>query len=176
MTSTIGDPVFLGRCSRGLDCECLRCLVEDCSGLHLGCIVSIAELSETEASHIGQGINLIHEGQMSISMECHEGSSKEIKLYREFGGHSSFDVGELLVTCKQIYWVIIKVEDREQLIFTDDFQSLVSELSFLIKCEIVFRLEYWVCRNQFLPFISLFKFVSKKHISHICRDVWVEVS
>jgi len=176
VTSTIGDPVFLGRCCRGLDCECLRCLVEDCGGLHLGCIISIAELSETEAAHIGQGINLVHEGQMSIGVQSHEGSSEQVELDGELGGHSSFDVGELLVAGEQIDGIIVKVEDGEQLVFADDLQSLIGELPLLIEGEVVLRLEYWVRSHQLLPFISLFQFVSKKHVFDVCRDLRVEVS
>jgi hypothetical protein len=68
VTGTVCDPVFLGSCSRGLDCELLSSLVEDGSCLHLRGVVTIAEFCETEAAHIAQGINLIHEGQMSISV------------------------------------------------------------------------------------------------------------
>ena len=56
MASSVSDPELLGKCSWGMDCEFLGDWIVVGSGLHLGSVVSVAKLGETEASHVLQWV------------------------------------------------------------------------------------------------------------------------
>lgn len=57
MASSISDPELLGKCGWRVDCELLGQWVVVGGGLHLGSVVAVAELGETEAPHVLQGVH-----------------------------------------------------------------------------------------------------------------------
>ena len=85
MARTIGDPILLRECRGGVDHELLSFLIVLSSGLHLDCVVAIAELCEAEATHVGQVIYFFHEGPMAVCVQGHESSTEEVELHGEFG-------------------------------------------------------------------------------------------
>ena len=48
--------------------ELLLILVVDGSSLHFDCVVSVAQLSEAEAAHMGEVVDFVHEGSVAVSV------------------------------------------------------------------------------------------------------------
>ena len=51
---------------------------------------------------------------MSLRMQRHEGTSEEIELDSELCGQVAIDQAEHLVRGKYVLWVVLEVEDRDQ--------------------------------------------------------------
>ena len=111
MAGTVSNPELLAHNSRRIDGKFLSLGVVDRSSLHLGRVVSITKLSEAEASHALQAIDLLHEGQMAFRMQSHEGTSEQVELDGEFSCDISIDLAEHLVSGENILWVVLEVKD-----------------------------------------------------------------
>jgi len=111
VAGTVSNPELLAHNSRRIDGKFLSLSIIDCSGLHLGRVVSITKLSEAEASHALQAVNLLHEGQMAFRMQGHKGTSEQVELDGEFSSNISIDLTKHLVSGENILWVVLEVKD-----------------------------------------------------------------
>ena len=111
MASTVCDPELLSLGRWAVDRESIIIFVVCGCSLHLGSIVSVAQLSETEASHVLQTVDCSHKRKVPISAECHQRTAKQVELYSEFCGKGSVDKAEHFVSCEDIFGVLIEVKN-----------------------------------------------------------------
>ena len=92
VASTVGDPELLGQGSWRVDHKLLGLLIIDSSGLHLWSIVSISQLSEAEASHVLERVNILQEWQVSLGMQSHQGATEKVELDGDLGGQVAIEL------------------------------------------------------------------------------------
>jgi len=55
-------------------------------GLHLDRVVTVAELSEAEAAHVRQVIDLVHEGAVAVRVQGDQSATEQVELDGELSG------------------------------------------------------------------------------------------
>lgn len=111
MACTVSNPVFLTLGSWAIDGELLLTDIIDSCGFHFWCIVSVAQLCKAEASHDLERINLLHDWQVSLCVESHQTSTKEIELHSELGRDRAVDLSQHLVASEQVHRVVLEIEN-----------------------------------------------------------------
>ena len=111
MAGPIGNPELLAECRRGVNHKFLFGLVVRRRRLHLGSIVAVAKFGEAEAAHVLERVDFTHHGQVTLSVESHEGAAKEVELDGELGGEVSVDLSEHLVGGEDVLRVVLEVKD-----------------------------------------------------------------
>ena len=111
MACTIGDPVLLTLWSWAIDGELFLAGIIDSCGLHLWCIVSVAQLCEAETSHDLKRINLLHKWQVSLGVQSHQTSTKQVELHSELGRDRAVDLSQHLVTSEQVHRIVLEIEN-----------------------------------------------------------------
>ena len=145
----------------------MRLFIINCSGLHLWCIISIPQLSKAETSHYIKTINSSHEIQMTVSVQSHKTSTKQIVLNCEFSCKRSINLAQHFMCSEKIEWIIIKIKYREQFRISHCFDSGICKISLLIKGHEILWLESWVRTNQIKPLLSFIKIITKEHVSKV---------
>lgn len=111
MASTVGDPELLTQSSWTINSELLGHVVVGGSGLHLWSIVAVSKLSKAEASHVLQGVNFVHDWQVSLRVQTSKGTAKQVELHGELCGEISVDLAHHFVSSENVLGVSFKIED-----------------------------------------------------------------
>jgi len=110
----IRDPELLGQGRWRVDHELLLRIVISGRRFHLGRIITIPQLGETEAAHVLKAINILHERQMPLRMESHQRPAKQVKLHRELGRQVTIKLSQHLMCSKNVLFVILEVKDGDE--------------------------------------------------------------
>jgi len=111
VASTVCNPELLGEHGWRVNSELLSRVVVVGSRLHFRRIVAVAELSEAEAAHVLEAVDLSHDGQVALRVETGQGTSEKIELHGELGGEGAVDLGQHLVGRENVMGVSLKVKN-----------------------------------------------------------------
>lgn len=100
VTCTVCNPILLWKGGGRMNCEGLRLFIVERRSFHFWGIVAVSKLSETKASHIFKRVNILHHGQVAISMKSHQWATKKIELDSEFSWEWSVDHRKFFVASK----------------------------------------------------------------------------
>jgi len=84
MASSISNPELLRANSRTMDCKLLCLVVVGCGSFHFWGVIAVAKLSEAEASHVLETVDVLHEWQMAFGVQSHKSASEKVELHSEF--------------------------------------------------------------------------------------------
>ncbi len=73
---------------------------------------------------------------MPISVQSHEGASKQVKLNCELSGKRAIDKGEVLMGCQKVFAVILEVIDGKQLCLGNPLEPLESKVLLFVNVEV----------------------------------------
>jgi len=66
--------------------ELFGLLIIRSSGLHLDRVVTVAELSEAEAAHVREVIDLVHKGTVAVCVQGDQSPTEQVELDGELSG------------------------------------------------------------------------------------------
>lgn len=158
-----------------MNCELLSGVVVVSSGLHLRCIVAIAELGEAEATHVLEAVHLSHNGQVALRVKASQCASEQIELHCELGGEGAVNLSKHFVGRENVMRVSLKVKNRDKLLITDSFYSVVGLITQFIEWHNEFVREN-VIFKEFLPLGALFNFVAEKFVFKVARSLCVKLT
>ena len=168
---TICNPVLLSLCARRVDDELLLVLVVVGGGLHLDGVVAVGELGESEAADALEAIDRVEQLVVMLGAELEQRAAEQVELHGQLGGRRRIDhAGDFVSariyvhawiyitrrygwkrwkTCvndlrKNVARVVPEVLDGEQARVADALESIVSELTLLVKAHVVLGREQWL--------------------------------
>jgi hypothetical protein len=105
---------------------------------------------------------------MLLSTEGHQSTTEEIVLDSELGSKRAIDLGQHLVACKQVEWVVDKVVDRKELGISNRLDTIVGDVSLLVQRNKSLLLsELFVLVQELGPLVSLFEIVTEKEVCEL---------
>ena len=113
VTSPVCNPKLVRKSGWTVDCELLSFLVVSCCGFHLRCVVAKTQFSEAETPHVFKAVYILHYRQMSLRVQAHESTTKEIKLDCELSGEIAINIAKHLVSSENILGVVFEIKDGD---------------------------------------------------------------